>query len=212
MGIPLICVGNTGKLNTLFGVEEDLREVRLTKLKTATDEELIDNTVCTLRAKPTKAKTLVRGDEDACIVSQKDNCLAINAPITRVGVDGYRQMYYVGRCQISKILKTAVKNFFDEQMSPIAICHDNVGVTVFESVKNQPCMLLVDYVDNDPDKEGKSRMITVRLDEKKVKDVALLSAKQRNVHKLFGEDGIKAIRVEIRTHEELLFRLDTKIN
>lgn len=207
MGIPLICVGNTGKLNTLFGVEEDMREVRLTKLKTAKEEELIDNTVCRLWAKPTNAETLVYGDGDVCIVSQKDNCLAIHAPLTRVGVDSYRQMYYVGRCQISKILKTAVKNFFDEQISPIAICRDNVGVTVFESVKNQPCILLVDYIDNDPDKEGKSRIVTVEFDSEKVKDIALLSKENRTLHKLFDTKGLKAIRVQIRTHEEVLMKL-----
>ena len=67
--------------------------------------------------------------------------------------------------------------------------------------------MLVDYIDNDPDKEGKSRIVTIEFDSEKVKDIALLSKENRTLHKLFDTKGLKAIRVQIRTHGEVLMKL-----
>ena len=206
-GIPLLCVGKTGKLSALFGVRPCEQSVRLTKLQKAKDSELIDNTLCTIFQKPTNAQTLVCADNETSIVSRKGICMSINAPLTRVGVDGYRRISFLGRCQISRLLKEVVHEFLKDTLTPLAVCHDNVGITVFESIKGETCILLVDYIDDDPDKEGQSRMVTVQFDSAKAQDIALLSVGKRAMHKLYDGKGLKAVRLQIRTHEEVLLKI-----
>lgn len=214
-GVVLVAVSKVPGLEDLFKAEVMPRKEKISQLSYRPDAssdaetETVDETTADLNYRGAGANVVLYGSGQEEILMTADRAILLNVPVSQVGIDSFYRLAYLGRHNISRLLKKALTDCLDAQVTCKVRGSAQLGVTLCETESGEEVLLLVDYSEYCPDRleQTKRREVYFRTDE--FRDAEYLEVYERDtqIHKMHQGESLKMLSVEMYPQEAILLRL-----
>ena len=208
-GVALIGVGKIPGLEDIFGVRENsiLRNVTyLTKGDTTESLTPYDAEFFYEAEGGTVAATT---DSGIPVVITTPTTVLLNTSISQFGIDNLHHIWYVGRTNVSILLKEVLRDALDGVMKPAVRSSPNTGVSIVETEQGDTLLVLTDYSDYTLKDHDQVVLRDVVFSEKMPKDIQYIPTEHSDVrvYKRFRNGSLCGFSVEMQPWETMLFHL-----
>ena len=210
-GVTLIAVSRVGELSDIFGVKENLVKKDVNTLCTKNEEEYIFPNNAEFFHENVSGEVLLWANDDIPVVIKKENAILVNTAIGQVGIDSLHTIDTNGRMNISKLMRSVLKDACKESVSSVAESSEGTGITLHETEKGETLLVLTDYSIYSQEKREIPHMREVWLNEE-FTDIEYLNVCNDNIElgRNYENGVLKSISVMIRPQETLMFKLAKK--
>lgn len=207
-GVTLIAVSRVGELSDLFGVKENLIKKDVNTLYANGEEEYIFPNNAEFFHENVSGEVLLTANEGIPVVIKGDNTILLNTAIGQVGIDSLHTIDTNGRTNISKLMRSVLKDAVQNTVSSIAESDDNTGITLHKTEKGETLLVLTDY--SEYSQEGKEtparKEIRFNIPVADIEHIDICSS-NIDLIRLYDGEVLKGISVMIKPQETLLFKL-----
>ena len=207
-GVKLFAVSNVSGLEDIFGVQEDYRKQKVTKVCANGKMEGVHPIEAEFKYTATNAKCVITTDvEDCTVLFENDGCALLNVSVSQVGMDTFytRLITHGSQTNVSKIMRAECTKMLSKLSAPIASASENCGINVFVSENDDTLILLTDYT---PYTCDDSHEVTVLFHDITCSNVLCLSDEELEINTLSEAGNIGGFIAEIKPRQTLLFKLE----
>ena len=128
-----------------------------------------------------------------------------------MGIDSLHTIDTNGRTNISKLMRSVIKDAVQSTVSSVAESSDGTGITLHETEKGETLLVLTDYSVYSQEKIKTPVMKEIFFNGD-FKDIEYVNMCNDNIElgRCFENDKLKSISVMIRPQETLIFKLKKK--
>jgi len=207
-GVTLIAVSRVGELSDIFGVKESLVKKDVNTLYANGEKEYIFPNNAEFFHENVSGEVLLTANEGIPVVIKGDNTILLNTAIGQVGIDSLHTIDTNGRTNISKLMRSVLKDAVQNTVSSIAESDDNTGITLHKTEKGETLLVLTDY--SEYSQEGKEtharKEIRFNIPVANIEHIDICSS-NIDLIRLYDGEVLKGISVMIKPQETLLFKL-----
>ena len=207
-GVTLIAVSRVGELADIFGVKENLVKKDVNTLFASGKEEFIFPNTAEFFHENVSGEVLLSANDSMPVVIKNDNAILFNTVIGQVGIDSLITIDTNGRTNISRLIRSVLKDAVKTTVKSVAESSENSGITLNKTENGETLLVLTDYSVYDQNDANAPKRREICFNEE-FKDIEYINVCNDNIHlgKNFENGILKSISVMIRPHETLMFKL-----
>lgn len=210
--IPIICAGQLGKLDRLFNVETHEYKATVTSLKNDSTSEYVTTNSCEFFYESMNDNALLTTNNDDSVILENNGCLIFNSSISQIGIENVTNIHHHGKENISQLLKEAILQWANKNITTIVKADGDVGVSIFKDIHDRTLLLITDY----------SELNQKRLDDIYIKNIKFnvddyadaqyidICNPELPYSKLINNNSLKGLQVSLRPQETVMFELIKK--
>lgn len=200
-GVGLIAVSYIDGLEDIFGVKANKQIKTVTTIMTDKDSENIYPMDAEFLYTGVGAEEVLNSNCEIPVVYKNNKAVLINAPAYAIGYEQFAGTAAKGRKNISSLFRKVMKELMVEISNPVVL-GENVGVTLFETVNKETCLLAMDYAPFD-NREHPERIATVKLNL----DGITKAESDRDIVSVCKDGKLIEISFKIKNHESVFIKL-----